>query len=405
MKNLAFYRSYLLISFLFAFHLTSALAQKTTGLIVPDDLFLQNQKQQLESFYGNGYDLVLQSNRLRSEAANLRRYDLREKGYVGPIRDQGICGSCWAFSAASSYESNYAKRNRKRPNVSEQQMVNCIQNNDCSGGWHFSVFEALVHGGMTLVGESQLPYIQGQGPCNVFSGNFEAVSYGILDVHNFLLKKPIPPDVLEIKEAVLRYGSISCAVTVTSQFLHYKGGVFTGDSNPGKVNHAVNIIGWDDDKGAWLIRNSWGPEWGEDGYMWIKYGANYIGSFSSWVEAKLESDVVIDNKVGPSSNTAKLGIYSELRDAQDYMEIYFTHGDNSYQWALTKDNEKILRRFTLEKGTKPYRILVKTLVETPTGKQMIIGSSSGNLTIQTDRDMRLRWVENIQGNVYKVTLE
>lgn len=411
MKNRYINLYIITLSLLLISVVSPAIGQNSMGLTIPDANVLQTQKQSFERYYGGGFDLILQSNRLRSEAAQLRRYDLREKGYIGPVRDQGACGSCWAFSAASSFESNYAMRNRRRPNVSEQQMINCIQDattNGCQGGWYFSVFEAMVHDQLKLLGESQSPYAETQKPCSTTSGNFQAVGYGILDPYNFFTpahQSPIPPDVLDIKEAVLRYGSISTAVAVTMDFQLYTGGVYRGQPNPGNVNHAVNIIGWDDDKGAWLIRNSWGPEWGEDGYMWISYGANHIGSFASWVEAKLEADAFIHDPIEPLDNTAKLGIYSELREAQEYMEIYFTHGEQTYQWALTETGDKILRRITLEKGTQPYRILVKTVVDTPSGKQLVIGTSSGNLTINTDRDLRLKWVENIQGNVYKVTLE
>jgi cathepsin L len=91
----------------------------------------------------------------------------------------------------------------------------------------------------------------------------------------------------KIKQAIQTYGPVAAAVYVGSYFQSYTGGVFDknessnggfcGCSAPSQVNHAIVLIGWDDSKQAWLLRNSWGPGWGESGYMWIKYGASQVG--------------------------------------------------------------------------------------------------------------------------------
>jgi hypothetical protein len=78
------------------------------------------------------------------------------------------------------------------------------------------------------------------------------------------------------------------AVEVTNAFRAYTGGVFN-ESSTGDVNHGVTLIGWDDAKQAWRIKNSWGPGWGESGYMWIDYQSNSIGYGASWVQAEIVS--------------------------------------------------------------------------------------------------------------------
>jgi cathepsin L len=78
---------------------------------------------------------------------------------------------------------------------------------------------------------------------------------------------------------------LAVAVRVTSAFQHYTGGVFN-ERDGGNVNHGVTLIGWDDNKQAWLIKNSWGTGWGEDGYMWINYNSNSIGYRAAWVQAR-----------------------------------------------------------------------------------------------------------------------
>jgi cathepsin L len=102
--------------------------------------------------------------------------------------------------------------------------------------------------------------------------------------------KPIPSK-QEIKAALCQYGPLSVAVDADENFVAYAGGVFQGfasqpEDTKAQVNHAINIIGWDDGKGAWLIRNSWGDDWGEKGYMWIDYNSNNIGFAAAWVLAK-----------------------------------------------------------------------------------------------------------------------
>lgn len=92
--------------------------------------------------------------------------------------------------------------------------------------------------------------------------------------------------VAAIKKALCAYGPLGVAVAVTSAFQAYKSGVFNENSNA-DINHAVTLVGWDDSKQAWRIKNSWGKAWGEAGYMWITYNTNKIGYGASWVQAKL----------------------------------------------------------------------------------------------------------------------
>ena len=89
-----------------------------------------------------------------------------------------------------------------------------------------------------------------------------------------------------MKDAICKYGPIAACVKVTEPFQAYVGGIFDENARtagPKDINHAITIVGWDDSKKAYLIKNSWGTEWGEKGYMWIEYGCNNIGYGATWV--------------------------------------------------------------------------------------------------------------------------
>jgi cathepsin L len=91
------------------------------------------------------------------------------------------------------------------------------------------------------------------------------------------------PTVEQLKSALVEHGPLAATVKVDYCFSIYKSGVFNGQNNS-SVNHVVMLVGWDDAKGAWRVKNSWGKEWGEDGYAWIKYGSNNIGLFAAWIQ-------------------------------------------------------------------------------------------------------------------------
>ena len=86
-----------------------------------------------------------------------------------------------------------------------------------------------------------------------------------------------------IKQAIFDHGPVSAAVCVNTDFQGYTGGVFNPTKPCRQINHAIVLVGWDDSRGAWRLRNSWGPDWGEDGYMWIAYGKYYVGYSANYV--------------------------------------------------------------------------------------------------------------------------
>jgi cathepsin L len=209
---------------------------------------------------------------------------------LSPIRDQGQCGSCWAFAGASIVESSKRIRYGGVANISEQELI------DCAGGFANAAFDGcdgffvestMLHMQFDGVArQSVYPAYQARdrGTCANPPYRYKVTTWGWAAL-GFASQQ-------QIKDALCRYGPVATAIEATTLFQNYTGGVFQQKARSTygpvatTVNHAVVIVGWDDAKGAWRVRNSWGTGWGEDGYAWVKYGHNAIGWDTVWAVAK-----------------------------------------------------------------------------------------------------------------------
>lgn len=213
-------------------------------------------------------------------------YDARNQGYVTPVRDQQ-CGNCWAYSAIGAYEASYKRVNGILIDASEQQAVNCVDG-DCGGGFAYKVMEWMVNNNKNLEKESVTPDVGIDQACagGTPSTLYYATDWGVVDPSGDINKIA---SVADIKKAICQYGPVAASVLVTPLFQNYTNGVFfewaSDYANPSS-NHAILIVGWDDGRNAWLIKNSWGTDWGEEGYMWISYNSNNIGRRAAWILAK-----------------------------------------------------------------------------------------------------------------------
>lgn len=215
-----------------------------------------------------------------------RKFSWQAKLRLPNIRDQGQCGSCWAFAAMGAVEISMLRQvTGQQDDTSEQHAINCAMTQagkdagDCkNGGRSEKVFEWLTF--QRATNEKTLPYVGVDGPCAQQSPvPYSAITWGWVNPQQ--LQRPT---VGEIKEAICEYGSVTASVTVTDAFANYRGGVFNEKSSA-ETNHAIVLVGWNDEKKAWLLRNSWGKAWGKRGYMWIRYDSNNVGSWPNWVKA------------------------------------------------------------------------------------------------------------------------
>ena len=210
------------------------------------------------------------------------QFDWRQQSQgLPPIKDQKSCGSCWAFATVGVFESVLKIREWKTKSFSEQYLISCNDEGyGCSGGW----WAHRYHQSPGAVMSSAFPYAAADVQCRaslahgdqVMSWAYVAGSGGTEST----------PEVDQIKQAIMDYGPVSVGVYADSRFKAYKGGVFNACNGQSEPNHAVVLIGWDDNTNTWIMRNSWGTKWGEKGYMHIKYGCNGIGQGASYVVYK-----------------------------------------------------------------------------------------------------------------------
>ena len=216
--------------------------------------------------------------------ANLPSWDWRTAGKVTPIRHQA-CGDCWAYGVIAALESSYLIRNGLTSDESEHFLVANSGAGDCSGGTRATANAFLVSHG-TAAATADPDTGMDTPKLASLATPYEGLATGFVDASVEI------PTVQQIKQALCEYGPLSASVNATPAFQSYTDGVFN-EFNPGETNHAICIIGWDDSKGAWLIKNSWGDTWGdtcgygtERGYMWIAYGCNKVGRWAQWIQAK-----------------------------------------------------------------------------------------------------------------------
>ncbi|XP_049394059.1 zingipain-2-like [Solanum stenotomum] len=187
--------------------------------------------------------------------------DWRKSGVVTSIKDQGGCGCCWAFSTIAALEGANKLSTGKLISLSEQQLLDCsIENDGCNGGSMPTAYDYIVKNN-GIAAESDYPYEENQDSCKIQDSIVKMSSYEMLP----------PSSEPTLLTAVARQ-PISVGIAVNKEFMSYQSGVYDGNCGD-EVNHAVTIIGYgtNNENGAkyWIIKNSWGSSWGENGYMKI----------------------------------------------------------------------------------------------------------------------------------------
>nr|AAY45871.1 cathepsin L-like cysteine proteinase [Longidorus elongatus] len=192
--------------------------------------------------------------------------DWRKEGYVTKVKDQGSCGSCWAFSATGSLEGQHYKQTGKLVSLSEQNLVDCDVNGDdegCNGGYMDGAFQ-YVETNKGIDTEASYPYKGRDGRCRFKSEDVGATDTGFVDI-------PEGNETL-LEAAIATVGPVSVAIDAASfKFQFYSHGVYYDRScSPEYLDHGVLAVGYNstkDGKQYYIVKNSWSEDWGDDGYI------------------------------------------------------------------------------------------------------------------------------------------
>jgi len=205
---------------------------------------------------------IVRANSVKFESGALpATVDWRTKGVVTPVKNQQQCGSCWAFSTTGVLESFHAIKTSKLLSFSEQQIVDCDTScYGCDGGWPYLALQYTAANGIEL--ESEYPYVAVDQTCMYDKSKTTAVNTGYTFV--------TADNEVDLKSALVN-SPVSVAIEADQDvFQLYTSGVISSGCGDG-IDHAVLAVGYTTVSGkeAYIVKNSWGASWGDQGYVYI----------------------------------------------------------------------------------------------------------------------------------------
>lgn len=214
-------------------------------------------------------------------------FDLRPLGLVSDIRDQGSCGSCWAFSMTNSLESALLGQGQKL-NLSEQELVSCDTAQwGCNGGL-LNDFKYQINHGQGI--ETDFPYTARDSRCKAISPAAKGISFAYIGAANRA------PTEKELKCALYKFKTVPwITVSASNAWGSPPASEHTAYSRCGRgqTNHAVGVVGWwkdRDNKTQFIMKNSWGTGWGDKGYMSLPLGCDNFGEEVAFIQVARAPD-------------------------------------------------------------------------------------------------------------------
>lgn len=211
-------------------------------------------------------------------------FDWRTKGAVTPVKDQGQCGSCWAFSATEEIESMWFLSNNTLPTLSPQQITSCDKTDGgCNGGDTPTAY-AYVKSASGLESNSAYPYTSGTsgqtGSCKFDKTKVVATISGFSYATSPCTDSCTKQDENTLASNLASTGPVSICVYAES-WMDYTSGILKSNcpKDYGSLDHCVQLVGYDKTGSTpyWIVRNSWNTDWGVAGYIYIQSGSNLCG--------------------------------------------------------------------------------------------------------------------------------
>jgi cathepsin L len=195
---------------------------------------------------------------------NVDAIDWRDKGVVNPVKDQAQCGSCWAFSTIQAQEAGYAIKTGKLQRLSEQNLVDCVTTcYGCNGGLMDAAYTYVIkyQDGMFML-EEDYPYTAKDGSCKFAKDKAVQKVAGYINIRQ--------GSEADLADKIANYGPACIAIDASHySFQLYSSGIYDESScSSSSLDHGVGCVGFgkEGDKAYWIVRNSWGSSWGEQGY-------------------------------------------------------------------------------------------------------------------------------------------
>lgn len=294
-------------------------------------------------------------------------YDSRDLGIILPARDQGKSGCCWAFTATDVAQALFHKNGFNTGYLAPQIYPNCAigyldLGMNTGGNEYIAISTNLL---------LKAPvYASKVGEFNV--NDNECPDYSKEDIAGYVLSTSDLPkyDAIAIKEAIMKYGSVISSIYMPTDYIYNESKplVYIPSKDTIPTNHAVNIIGWNDSKECWIVKNSWGKDWGNKGTFNVSYKDFYIAkacvSLNSFVEADLIDKVYTYNTAGLT------GGYMGLKD-----------GGNKPHSILIAHN--------IEKGESVE--YVATYIQNPNTKIQVIVQYEGDNVIYVGKEEMVKY--------------
>ncbi|MDQ5986427.1 MAG: hypothetical protein CSYNP_02151 [Syntrophus sp. SKADARSKE-3] len=342
--------------------------------------------------------------------------------YVTPVKEQGVCSACWAFAPTAALESSVLiSQNTPGANLdlSEQALISCGLSGSCAGGLVDSAADFIRSFGLPL--ESCYSYGSTDGLCGNACADWAAGVYKINDWYK------VPPTVDAIKFSLYNNGPLVVILAAQTDFFYYKSGIYSHSWGTFEGYHAAVIIGYDDAEQYFVIKSSWGADWGEAGYariaysemtsetkfgFWtIAYDTVFPSGFPTVNGVMRNSEIAVSgDKKATVSGTVRdksgkavggaavsVGRYSTTTDAAGNYTLPFSALVNSVILMIESGNDVVTKNLSLAEGKKLTEDIV---IDPSTPKEKILAGASINGLIDGLDQMSVGGSQTLSVHVY-----